>query len=363
MAAEQFNLMKCNPTKKHALNSRRKCQMFTFLCVLLLALLNMWLNGFSFESNHCTQVTILMWYQPYGKPNNLRGDESWVRNCTPCCKIVEQRSLFPMADVVVFHNFELVRGQEKLPLDLPRPPSQRWAWMSLESPVHNGDLKRFAGIFNLTLSYRRDADISIPYGERLAKEADRDDPVQGVAHNKSFLACWVVSNYRSSFKRSQVYKELSAIVPVKVYGRWTKTPLSSEALLPTISRCYFYLAFENSESKDYITEKLWKNAYQSGAVPVVLGAPVKDYEAVAPPQSFIHVDEFASVKELAEYLQQVAGDRKRYSEYFHWKRKWKVKVNNNWGERVCKLCSQFSNLPPNKVYTDLAAWDHVIDAM
>ncbi|XP_077398346.1 alpha-(1,3)-fucosyltransferase 7 [Vanacampus margaritifer] len=317
----------------------------------------MWLNDFNFDSYHRTQVTILMWYEPYGQPNNPSEDTSWVRNCTPRCKMVQQRSLFPTADLVVFHNFELIMRRQKLPVDLPRPPTQRWVWMSMESHVHNGDLRRFAGIFNMTMSYRRDADITTPYGERLAKEAEGDDPVEDVARNKSFLACWVVSNYKSYHRRSQVYKELSAIIPVKVYGRWARKPLSSKALLPTISRCYFYLAFENSESKEYITEKLWKNAYQSGAVPVVLGAPVKDYEAVAPPHSFIHVEEFASVKELAEYLQQVAGDHKRYSEYFHWKRKWKAKAQKDWRENVCNnICSQFDHLPPNKVYTDLAAW-------
>ncbi|KAM9794508.1 alpha-(1,3)-fucosyltransferase 7 isoform X1 [Syngnathus typhle] len=339
---------------KRNLLARRECQILTFLCVLSLALLNVWLKGFIIDSNHRAELTILTWHRPFNVPNDLSVGSSY--SCTPHCKIVEQRSWFPSADVVVFHNFELVKGSQKLPLDLPRPPGQRWAWISLESPVHNGDLRKFAGSFNLTISYRRDADITIPYGERLAKEAEEENPVQDVARNKSFLACWVVSNYRSHYRRSQIFEELRAIIPVKVYGRWSKTKLTPEALLPTISRCYFYLAFENSEAKDYITEKLWRNAYLSGAVPVVLGAPVQDYKDLAPPHSFIHVDEFASVKELAEYLLQVAGDQKRYSEYFLWKKNWKVKNTVKWSERLCKIC--FSHLPPNKVYADLAAWNH-----
>lgn len=227
--------------------------------------------------------------------------------------------------------------------------------MSLEAPAHNGNLSQYANIFNMTITYRRDADVTVPYGELLPKKAE-GHLAEDVPQNKSFLACWVVSNYRNRHKRSQVYKELNATVPVKVYGRWTKTPLRSSALLPTISRCYFYLAFENSIAKDYITEKLWRNAYQGGAVPVVLGPPLEDYKAVAPPNSFIHVDEFASVKDLAKYLQQLAEDKKRYSEYFTWKRQWKVKLSIDWRERVCKICSQYNSLPQEKIYSDLEAW-------
>ncbi|XP_061656790.1 alpha-(1,3)-fucosyltransferase 7 [Syngnathoides biaculeatus] len=362
MGAKWVKFLECNRSKKSTLTTMRKYLLVSFLCVLPLGLLNFWLIGFSFDSNHRVHVTILMWHRPFSVTGNL-SEVCGDRHRTLFCTIVEQRSLFPTADVVVFHNYELVTGREKLPLNLPRPSGQRWAWMSMESPRHNGDLRRFAGVFNLTMNYRRDADITIPYGERLAKEAEEEDPVRDIAHNKSFLVCWVVSNYRSSYRRSKVYKQLSAIVPVKVYGRWTRTPLSAEELLPTISRCYFYLAFENSEAKEYITEKLWKNAYQSGAVPVVLGAPVQDYEALAPPHSFIHVDQFPSVKELAEYLMLVAGDQKRYSEYFRWKQKWKVKVSNNWKERLCKLCSHYEHLPLNKVYTDLEAWNHATGVM
>lgn len=246
-------------------------------------------------------------------------------------------------------------GRQKLPLDLPRPQGQRWAWMSLEAPAYSGNLGRYANVFNMTITYRKDADITVPYGELLLKEA-KGQLLEDVSVNKESLACWVVSNYRSQHKRSQVYKELNATVPVEVYGRWTKKPLPSSALLRTISRCYFYLAFENSVAREYITEKLWRNAYQGGAVPVVLGPPLSDYKAVAPPNSFIHVDEFASVNELGKYLQQLAQDKKRYTEYFTWTQKWKVKLYTDWRERLCKICLQYNTLPQQKVYSDLNAW-------
>ncbi|XP_044030565.1 alpha-(1,3)-fucosyltransferase 7 isoform X2 [Siniperca chuatsi] len=336
-------------------------------CVLPLCLLNGWsrrsqtmtaINTCAFYNcGSSRNMTILLWYWPFGRSFSLRGDVCWDLYRIPRCRLVDQRSLFPSADVVVFHNRELVLGHQKLPFDLPRPQDQRWAWMSLESPNYNGNLQHYANVFNMTITYRRDADITVPYGELLPKEGE-GHVMEDVPLNKSFLVCWVVSNYRSHHKRSKVYHELIDTVPVRVYGRWTKAPLTTKALLPTISHCYFYLAFENSVAKDYITEKLWRNAYQGGAVPVVLGPPLHDYKAVAPPNSFIHVDEFASIKDLGKHLQQLAEDKKRYSEYFTWKHHWKVKLYKDWRERLCKICSKYNSSVQQKVYSDLEAWVH-----
>ncbi|KAM3874364.1 alpha-(1,3)-fucosyltransferase 7-like [Diretmus argenteus] len=317
------------------------------------------------KRNITQNVTVLLWYWPFGHSYNLKGDVCWDWYHIPHCRLVDQRSLYPIADVVVFHNRELKLGRQKLPLHLPRPHGQRWVWMSLESPEHNGNLQPYAEVFNLTMSYRSDADIKIPYGELLPKETgDKEHGAEGgavdsVLLNRSALVCWVVSNYKARYRRSQVYNDLKAVVPIKVYGRWKRKPLSRRALLPTISQCYFYLAFENSASKDYITEKLWRNAYQAGAVPVVLGPPLNNYKVTAPPNSFIHVDEFVSVEDLGKHLKQLAEDKKRYADYFNWKQHWKVKLYTDWRERLCRICSQYSSLPHQKVYSDLEAWVNV----
>ncbi|XP_015259536.1 PREDICTED: alpha-(1,3)-fucosyltransferase 7-like [Cyprinodon variegatus] len=335
---------------------------FLVLCVLFALLILYWDSQIKTEFVPLTHlsktrnVTILIWYWPFGSTFSLKGDVCWDLYKIPNCKLVDQRSLFPSADVVVFHNRELIAGTQRLPTELQRPGGQRWAWMSLESPAHNGNLHKFANIFNLTVSYRRDADVHTPYGELLPLESE-GNLVNDSHINKTSLVCWVVSNYMNHHKRTQVYRELSATVPVNVYGSWNKKLLSSADLLPTISRCYFYLAFENSQAKDYITEKLWYNAYQGGAVPVVLGPPISDYKAVAPDHSFIHVDEFPSVQELGKHLQRLAKDRKQYEEYFTWKRNQRVKVHGDWREMLCKICLQYNSLPQHKVYSDLEAWD------
>jgi len=54
-------------------------------------------------------------------------------------------------------------------------------------------------------------------------------------------------------------------------------------------------------------------------VPIVMGAPKLDYEAVAPPHSFIHVDDFPSPRHLASYLQRLNDSDRQYNEYMAWK--------------------------------------------
>ena len=87
--------------------------------------------------------------------------------------------MYSKADFVVFHDRELKNGQERLPLDWPRPKGQRWVWYSLESPAHNGDLRRFPNIFNLTMSYKRDADIPTPYGTIVRRAPEDEDSDYG----------------------------------------------------------------------------------------------------------------------------------------------------------------------------------------
>ncbi|KAI4896733.1 hypothetical protein NFI96_004681 [Prochilodus magdalenae] len=274
------------------------------------------------------RINILLWYWPFRTPYSLSRDVCLDSYGISGCLLMDNRSLYSTADIVVFHNHELMTRRQKLPLHLPRPGRQRWLWLSLEAPKNNGDMKQYAGVFNLTMSYRPDADITMPYGKLVPKGqygASGPGPIIVPGH-KTDLVCWVVSNYRKHHRRTKVYQQLKNTIPVKVYGRAVKRPVPQSALLSLISRCYFYLAFENTESPHYITEKLWRNAFQAGTLPVVLGPPRRDYEAVAPPHSFIHVNDFESVDALGSFLKNLAQDAERYKSYFAWHQNSNVKL-------------------------------------
>ncbi|XP_067106974.1 alpha-(1,3)-fucosyltransferase 7 [Osmerus mordax] len=344
---------------------------FVFICLVTLLLFlsyhiskQGWLQVEPLYTNQDTIgngsfLTILVWYWPFGYRYPLEGDVCKDQYHIPGCRLTDQRSLYHQANAVVFHHRELQQRLQVLPLNLLRPPHQKWIWVSLESPENSGDLSHYSNVFNWTMTYRRDADIPIPYGELIRKQAvnsSSDSIEDSITQNKSKLVCWVVSNYNARHRRIQVYKSLIKTIPVEVYGKWNKRPLASANLLPTMSHCYFYLSFENSLSKDYITEKLWHNAYMSGAVPVVLGASLEDYKAVAPPNSFIHIDDFASVEELGSYLRNLSQNQQKYASYQAWRRDYKVKRLWSWVERFCRICLHHHNLSAQTVYQDLQAW-------
>ena len=83
-----------------------------------------------------------------------------------------------------------------------------------------------------------------------------------------------------------------------------------------VSKKYkFYLAFENSNCVDYITEKFW-DSLKHKLLPIVMGARIEDYEAVAPPNSFLHVDSFSGPEELAEHLKYLDENPRAYNKHF-----------------------------------------------
>ena len=89
---------------------------------------------------------------------------------------------------------------------------------------------------------------------------------------------------------------------------------------------FFYLSFENSLCKDYITEKFF-HAYKRNIVPVVLGGALDDKENSSdyinglgtPPHSFIDARQHSSPKSLAKYLNELYASPQLYAEYFWWK--------------------------------------------
>ncbi len=104
----------------------------------------------------------------------------------------------------------------------------------------------------------------------------------------------------------------------------------------------FYLSFENCDCMDYITEKFFVNALQHDMIPVVMGGTPENYATAAPPFSFIHVDDFSSPKELANYLQLLDKNESLFRKYGEWKDvmdwNWKITAESN-EDFLCRACS------------------------
>nr|XP_055024542.1 4-galactosyl-N-acetylglucosaminide 3-alpha-L-fucosyltransferase 9-like [Misgurnus anguillicaudatus] len=272
------------------------------------------------------------------------------------CHLTDNRSLYNNTDAVLL--FHKAISLSTLPPS-PRPPFQKWIWMNVESPTNTRKLPGIENVFNLTLSYREDSDI--PVRLRLTSNKIPDENFE--IPKKEKLICWVVSNNADSTgvgTRNTYYRELSKYVKIHVYGKAYGSFLDYNNYFPTIASCKFYLSFENSIHKDYITEKL-NGPLAVGTVPVVLGPPRKNYERFVPGDSFIHVNDFPDAKSLAEYLQRLDVDDDAYRRYFNWRRHFSARPhlilkNQEFVLAICTACDYVGRHKEYKEAHDIYEW-------
>uniref|UniRef100_A0A3B1KA91 Fucosyltransferase n=1 Tax=Astyanax mexicanus TaxID=7994 RepID=A0A3B1KA91_ASTMX len=255
------------------------------------------------------------------------------------CVLTLDREEYGHADAVIMHHRDLVNEPDALPKP-PRPEGQKWIWMNFESPSHSPWLEGLDGVFNLTMSYRLGSDIFLPYvHSSVARNNGYPVPWRNIrsVRRRRTLVAWVISNWSEEQERVQFYWRLRRYIRVDIYGRRALS-LINDSVFQTISGYKFYLAFENSIHTDYITEKLWRNALESGAVPVVLGPPRENYERFLPPDAFIHVHDFKSPRALAAYLLYLDRNPAQYRRYLAWRHDYTVHVTSFWAEHYCAAC-------------------------
>ena len=207
---------------------------------------------------------------------------------------------------------------------------------------------------NYAFTFLSGSDIRDEYGhfERREKLIDEPLEVQRKRMQKKKMVAWVVSNCHTPSKRKVYFEELRKHIESDKYSRCeggNKKCSSIKDCLTSAAKEYkLYFAAENSICKDYITEKVYRNSYKMGMVPIVYGGA--NFSQYLPLHSYIDVKDFASPKDLAEHLTKVANDINLYNQYFAWKREYNVmQVNTH-----CRLC-EFVNrkdLTP-KIYKDI----------
>ena len=117
---------------------------------------------------------------------------------------------------------------------------------------------------------------------------------------------WLVSNCQTDSHRELYVKELQKHVPVDIFGGCGQplkcTKRRDECFVEIANSYQFYLSFENSLCKDYVTEKLFR-ALAADLVPVVMGGA--NYTNIVPPKSVINVQDFASPEQLGKELKRL----------------------------------------------------------
>ncbi|XP_071776262.1 4-galactosyl-N-acetylglucosaminide 3-alpha-L-fucosyltransferase 9-like [Centroberyx gerrardi] len=299
---------------------------------------------------------VLLWFWPENKRFDF-GDCKKLLNIDSC-HLTDDRSLYSKAQAVLIFHRAIEDDLSNLPTS-PRPGFQRWIWFNMGSPTHTRKIPGIQGLFNLTLSYRKDADIQVRWRLTVKKRTDE----HFVLPKKERLLCWIVGNsdpQKGSGRRYSYYRQLVKHIKVDVFSHSSARFFKYEDYFLTISSCKFYLSFENSIHKDYITEKL-NGPLAVGTVPIVLGPPRHNYEDFVPGDSFIHVNDFLDAQTLAKFLLRLDKDNETYIRYFDWRNNYSARRHLT-GEKhafthaVCQACAHVGSNKEYRVMPNVYKW-------
>ena len=227
------------------------------------------------------------------------------------------------ASAVVFHVPSL--GQASLP---PKLPGQLWVAWSMECDVNYPQLRDpdFMRAFDLTMTYRRDADVRAGYVPCYGSAGDLDRTMRRPPRPKDAggLVAMFISSRANRSGRLRYALELARHIPLDSYGRFMRNrSLPRDDWRPTklavIARYKFTIAFENAIGEDYVTEKFF-DPLVAGSLPIYLGAP--NVEAFAPgDRCYLDVNNFENPRALAECLWTLSRNEAAYEEYHAWRSK------------------------------------------
>ncbi|CAG8535208.1 10159_t:CDS:2, partial [Racocetra persica] len=214
-------------------------------------------------------------------------------------------------------------------------------------------LGSFLNLFDITMGSPPDLfDIFQPsYGihkDRIPKFYEIHTPFN--KKKQDVLVAWMSGNCYPVNNRDDYVSELMQHITVHSFGRCLHNQELPDSIrekydmnnddtayyskhmydvkMDTFDLYKFQLAFENSNCKGYVTEKVY-DSFLSDSIPIYMGAP--DIDDYVPSHSIIKVTDFENVEDLAKYIYKVANNQTLYESYFEWK---KDKTYKNF----CKLC-------------------------
>ncbi len=293
------------------------------------------------------------------------GNQPFLDNNCPVnnCAFTRNKTMVDRASALMFHIPQL-RPRDNVRMPAYRPHGQLYVYFIREPPGYGyGGVGKYAGVFNITMSYRQDSDIPIPLGTYIRRKKVINEPyrLKYPFANRTRSVAWVVSKCDAVSHRLKYARQLQKYIDVDIYGKCGKMscppyPTGNDVCFNrTIAPKYkFYLGFENSVCRDYVTEKLYRTL-DIEILPVVLGGT--NYSRDAPPGSVINILDYRSPKELASYLKRLSSNESEYLKYFQWKQTYElVTATSNARRGFCKLCELLHKEDFHREYRNVATW-------
>ncbi|XP_069106752.1 alpha-(1,3)-fucosyltransferase C-like isoform X2 [Argopecten irradians] len=309
----------------------------------------------------------------YNVPGWMKTDNMFTSCDYPCTLTTGYDIAHLGSDTaIVFHAPDIMTIPAK------KATGQIWVIHSMESPRnHHQVWGSWNDLVNWTLGYRRDADIFSPYAiftQKIKSGSSKDLDEAGKNGLKQFISrkawkakvlkgVWFVSKCREPSLRDDYAIRLQRFMDVHIFGECGQ--LFCWRRLKSLCRNYmkkwykFYLSFENSLCRDYITEKSF-NLYTHNLdlVPVIRnGANASLY---LPPGSYVTTNDFRSIKSLGTYLNSMSKDYKKFNRLFQWKNHYTSSDMIDSNVAFCELCRRLHETDKNtkyhRLYHSIQAW-------
>lgn len=291
------------------------------------------------KEKHTNISYIILWYD---SPDYfVKKARISLRGCKfNNCEIFTNSSVIDRADVVVFHHNHLPEIPPR------RKIGQIWILYSAESPFYIKPwykTNEWRNMFNWSITYGKSSDFSMPYASIIKGMTTIERNYTAMFHKKTGLVAWVVSHCKAISGRDEYVRELRKFLPVDIYGKCGNLTCtrSGTTCLTQISEKYkFFLSFENSLCKDYVTEKVFSIFDQKyNIVPVIRGAP--NIDEYVPRKTYLNAFNFETPKDLAYRIRRLGNNEQEYNSYLMEKHKYRP-YYASFFRAMCSLCEKFN---------------------
>ncbi|XP_059062288.1 alpha-(1,3)-fucosyltransferase C-like [Achroia grisella] len=362
------------------------------------------INNYSiyYLQNHTTQVAvnkpkletkyILLWTNPHNSPFVYFGNGSAVFENKKClwknCYVTGDRNYlgdYSEFDVIVFNGPQLNQILNYYDIPKKRLLSQKYVYANVESaatyPICSDIWNDF---FNWTWTYRLDSDsiwgyISVRNATghvigpneimnwiNISDMDDIDEKLKSKLKSKKKLVAWFVSNCDSMSLREEYVKIFQQELrkynsDVDIFGSCGKHQCPRDIMprcLDVLERdYYFYFAFENAISQDYVTEKILY-PLNHNTVPVVFGGA--NYTRFMPHGIYLNAREMEP-KVLAKTMYDITRNFEVYCKFFRWKKYYSYHFRHEIPDTddYCNFCAVINNdnlIKTTTVYKDFDRW-------
>lgn len=302
-----------------------------------------------------TLKTILFWTTYFGTYDLLLEWNKTFAKRGLNCYVTNDHTSLGRADAVLFHLSDLYRSYA---MPEYKDSNQIWILLNKESPPHVDvsihQSMKLNHAFNWTMSYRRDSTVLANYGEFVSlSQAERSKYRQkNYAQHRTKMAASIISNCNDKAQRYRLIHELAMYINIDQYGHCGNLACpQTDRTICRSSDYRFRIAFENSNCRDYVSEKFW-NALADGVIPIVNWRANQRPAGTVPPKTFINVYDFESVAALAKYLNLISVNEEEFNRYFEWKKRFRIDMDTN----AIHLCSELNKARSNRDIPDLTAW-------